>query len=296
MVFFGFAVGLLVGLTGTGGGSVMTPLLVVVFGINPATAIGTDIAYSAVEKSVGGWRQWRSGNVDMPLSTRMAIGSVPGAVAGVILLKILERELGANFDTVIFSLLGGALLLTGAALLARVLIRARPGDRETESVEMTPAHTAIAIALGLCVGLVIGVTSAGSGALISVGLIFLFWLRPSRVVGTDLFHASIVLWAAAVAHVFAGDIDYALAGTLLVGAIPGIVLSTQISLRAPQGALRAALGVILVGAALGMLSKAGVGIPSAVLAVAPVVVIAIVAGAVVRESPAVRSRTALVKS
>lgn len=174
MVFFGFAVGLLVGLTGTGGGSVMTPLLVVVFGINPATAIGTDIVYSAVEKSGGGWPQWRSGNVDMPLSTRMAIGSVPGAVAGVILLKILERELGANFDTVIFSLLGGALLLTGAALLARVLIRARPGDRETESVEMTPAHTAIAIALGLCVGLVIGVTSASSGALISVGLIFLF--------------------------------------------------------------------------------------------------------------------------
>ena len=116
------------------------------------------------------------------------------------------------------------------------------------------------------------------------------------MVGTDLFHASIVPWAAAVAHVFTGDIDYGLAGTLLVGAIPGIVLSTQISLRAPQGALRAALGVILVGAALGMLSKAGVGIPSAVLAVAPVVVIAIVAGAVVRESPAVRSRTALVKS
>ena len=112
---------------------------------------------------------------------------------------------------------------------------------------------------------------------------------PARVVGTDLFHAWIVLWAAAVAHVFAGDIDYGLAGTLLVGAIPGIVLSTQISLRAPQGALRAALGVILVGAALGMLSKAGVGIPGAVLAVAPVVVIAIVAGAVVRESPAVRS-------
>jgi hypothetical protein len=110
--------------------------------------------------------------------------------------------------------------------------------------------------------------------------------------GPICFHAPIVLWTAAIAHVFAGDIDYGLAGTLLVGAIPGILLSTQISLRAPQGALRAALGVILVGAALGMLAKAGVGIPSAVLAVAPAVVIAIVAGAVVRENSAARSVTA----
>lgn len=288
MVLFGFAVGILVGLTGTGGGSVMTPLLIIVFGINPATAIGTDIAYSAAEKSVGGARQWRSGNVDMPLSTRMAIGSVPGAVAGVIVLKILERDLGSDFETVIFSALGAALLLTGAALLARVRIKPRPGDGETESAELTRGRTAAAIALGLFVGLVIGVTSAGSGALISAGLIFFFRLRPSRVVGTDLFHASIVLWTASIAHVFAGDIDYGLAGTLLVGAIPGILISTQISLRAPQGALRAALGVILIGAALGMLSKAGLGIPSVVLAIAPLAVIAIVAGAVLHELPGLR--------
>jgi uncharacterized protein len=280
MVAFGFAVGLLVGTTGTGGGSVMTPLLVVVFGVNPATAIGTDIAYSAVEKSVGGVRQFRAGNVDVPLSTRMAIGSVPAAVLGVIELKYLEHRLGSSFETVIFSLLAGALLLTGAALLARALID--PGE-EHARVELTRVRTAQAIALGACVGFVVGLTSAGSGALIAVGLVLWFRLRPRKVVGTDLFHASIVLWAAGIAHVFAGDIDYGLAGTLLVGAIPGVILSTKISLRASQGALRGALAVVLLGAGLGMLSKAGVAVPSYLLAIAPAVVIALVGGAVLKE-------------
>ena len=110
----------------------------------------------------------------MPLSTRMAMGSVPGAIAGVIVLKILERDLGSNFDTVIFALLGAALLLTGAALLARVLLTPEHGESEVASVTMTTLRTAVAIVLGPSVGLVIGVTSAGSGALISVGLIFLF--------------------------------------------------------------------------------------------------------------------------
>jgi uncharacterized protein len=258
----------------------MTPLLVIVFGINPVTAIGTDIAYSAVEKSVGGVRQFRAGNVDVPLSTRMAIGSVPAAVLGVIELKYLERHLGSNFETVIFSLLAAALLLTGAALLARALMKVGP---EHGHVELTRARTVQAIALGACVGFVVGLTSAGSGALIAVGLILWFRLKPPKVVGTDLFHASIVLWAAGIAHVFAGDIDYGLAGTLLLGAIPGVLLSTQISLRAPQGALRGALAVVLLGAGLGMLSKAGVAVPSYALAIAPAIVILLVAGAVIKE-------------
>jgi uncharacterized membrane protein YfcA len=113
--------------------------------------------------------------------------------------------------------------------------------------------------------------------------VLIFRLNPKKVVGTDLAHASIVLWTATFAHVIAGDIDYGLAGTLLIGAIPGILLSTHVALRAPQAPLRAALAVILLGAGLGMLSKGGVDIPSAVLAVAPVCVIAIVGGGVIRE-------------
>lgn len=282
MIAFGFAVGLLVGITGTGGGSVMTPLLVILFGINPATAIGTDIAYSAVEKSIGGVRQFRAGNVDVPLSTRMAFGSVPAAVLGVETLKYLERHLGSNFETVIFTLLAAALLLSGAALLARILIRSTGGERS--SVPLTRAASAQAIVTGAFVGFVVGLTSAGSGALIAVALIIWFRLKPPRVVGTDLFHASLVLWAAAIAHVFANDIDYGLAGTLLIGAIPGILISTQLSLRVPTGALRGALAVVLLGAGLGMLTKAGVAVPSGVLAIAPAIVFGLVGGAVVKAS------------
>jgi uncharacterized protein len=280
MVAFGFGVGMLVGITGTGGGSIMTPLLIILFGINPATAIGTDIAYSSVEKSVGGVRQLRAGNVDIPLSTRMAFGSVPAAIVGVITLKYLERHLGSQFEDVIFTLLAAVLLLSGAALLARILVTST--GTEHDAIRMTRAATAQVIVIGAFVGFVVGLTSAGSGALIAVALIIWFRLKPPKVVGTDLFHASIVLWAAAIAHVFAADIDYGLAGTLLLGAIPGVLLSTQISLRTPQSALRGALAVVLVGAGLGMLTKAGAAIPSAVLAIAPAVVFLLVGGAVIK--------------
>lgn len=169
----------------------------------------------------------------------------------------------------------------------RLRIRCRPAGRHHGNRRRlgddAAARTAQAIALGACVGFVVGLTSAGSGALIAVGLVLWFRLKPPKVVGTDLFHASIVLWAAAIAHVFAGDIDYGLAGTLLVGAIPGVIVSTQISLRAPQGVLRAALAVVLLGAGLAMLSKAGVAVPSYTLAIAPALVIGLVAGAVLKE-------------
>lgn len=278
MIAFGFGVGVLVGLTGTGGGSVMTPLLVVVFGVKPVTAIGTDIAYAAVTKTLGGLRQLRAGRVDMPLSTRMALGSVPGAVIGTTLLGALERRLGSGLDTVVFAMLGGALLLTGTALLARIFVLPRLASPERTSAELGRRERIGATVLGAFVGLVLGLTSAGSGALIAVGLILFFRLVPQRVVGTDVFHAAIVLWAAAIAHVISGDIDYRLAGTLLIGSLPGIWIGTSVSFRAPIGTLRTALAAVLLAAGLGMLSKAGVDIPTPLLAGGPILVIGLMLG------------------
>jgi len=280
IIAFGFGVGVLVGLTGTGGGSVMTPLLVVVFGIKPVTAIGTDIAYAAVTKTLGGFRQWRAGRVDMALSTRMALGSVPGAIVGTTLLGALERSLGSDLDTVVFALLGGALLLTGTALLARIFVLPRLAAAERTSAALGRRERIGATVLGAFVGLVLGLTSAGSGALIAVGLILFFRLVPQRVVGTDVFHAAIVLWAAAIAHVVSGDIDYGLAGTLLIGSLPGIWIGTSLSFRAPIGALRTALAAVLLAAGLGMLSKAGVDIPTPLLAAGPVIVIGLIVGGI----------------
>jgi uncharacterized membrane protein YfcA len=128
------------------------------------------------------------------------------------------------------------------------------------------------VALGVSVGFVLGVTSAGSGALIAVGLILLFRLSPQRVVGTDVFHAAILLWAAGFAHLVSGNVDLALMATILVGSLPGVWIGTQLITHVPAGVLRPTLGCVLLASALGVLSKAGAGVPPAVIIAVPVAV------------------------
>jgi uncharacterized protein len=193
-------------MTGIGGGSLMTPMLILVFGVTPVTAIGSDLAYAAVTKTVGGYKHWRQRTVDMRLSSWMAIGSVPAAVFGVWVLEAVEDAAGQDFDDLLLTVLAVALLLTGAATLVRAFLKSMH-ERERDTIPMERRHKIAAVALGASVGFVLGVTSAGSGALIAVGLILLFRLSPQRVVGTDVFHAAILLWAAGLAHVSAGNVD-----------------------------------------------------------------------------------------
>ena len=279
IVAFGLGVGMLVGMTGIGGGSLMTPLLILVFGIKPITAVGTDLAYGAVTKTVGGWRHWRQKTVDLSLSTWMALGSVPAAIGGVYVLDALERAHGDNFDDLLILLLAITLLFCGVMTLARALFLKRMHDKERDSVEMTRGNKVRAVLLGAIVGFVLGVTSAGSGALIAVGLILLFQLVPQRVVGTDVFHAAILLWAAAIAHLASGNVDFGLAANILVGSVPGVWIGSNLSVKVPVATLRTILAIVLLGSGLGLLAKAGVGVPGAVLGAFPVVV-AIVIGAV----------------
>ena len=282
VILFGFGVGILVGLTGVGGGSLMTPILILIFGFKPVTAIGTDIAYGAVTKTVGGWRHFRQRTVVMSLSTWMALGSVPAAVAGVYGLHALERSTGKNFDDTVLTVVAAALMFTGVSVLARALFLPKVVAREREGFVLERRHKVSAVILGGCVGFVLGVTSAGSGSLIAVGLIMLFRLAPRHVVGTDVFHAAILLWAAAIAHVIAGNVDFGLAGTILIGSIPGVWIGSQWSIRTPVATLRTGLGVILIGASLGLLSKAGANIPVVVLAGVPLLLLAVVAAPQIR--------------
>jgi uncharacterized protein len=272
IVIFGLAVGVLVGLTGIGGGSLMTPLLILVFGVKPVTAIGTDLAYAAVTKTVGGYKHLRQGTVDVPLSTWMALGSVPAAVGGVYVLDALERAAGASFDATLMAVLAAAIMFTGVVTLARALFFKGLADRERDELRLERRHKAAAVAIGAFVGFMLGVTSAGSGALIALGLILAFRLVPRRVVGTDVFHAAILLWAAALAHLVAGNVDFALAGTLLIGSVPGVWVGSHWSVRIPAATLRTVLGIVLVGAGLGLATKAGLDVPAPVLAAVPVVI------------------------
>jgi uncharacterized protein len=276
IVAFGLGVGLLVGMTGIGGGSLMTPLLILVFGVKPLTAVGTDLAYGAVTKTVGGFKHLRQGTVDMTLSKWMAVGSVPAAIGGVYALELIERSAGANFDSLLIGILGGALLLCGVLTLARAVFLKQLHGKERHTVLMERRHKVSAVSLGVLVGFVLGVTSAGSGAIIAVGLILMFRLVPTRVVGTDVFHAAILLWAAAIAHLVAGNVDFALAGTILLGSVPGVWVGSSLSVKVPTAALRTTLAIVLLGAGLGLLAKAGAGIPGVVLASVPVTAAALV--------------------
>jgi hypothetical protein len=281
LVAFGLGVGILVGMTGIGGGSLMTPMLILVFGVTPTTAIGTDLAYAAVTKTVGGYKHFRQQIVDITLSSWMAIGSVPAAIGGVYVLTLLEDWLGQDFEDTVIALLAGALLITGAATLVRAFLK-RMHERERDTIAMERRHKIAAIALGLAVGFVLGVTSAGSGALIAVGLILLFRLSPQRVVGTDVFHAAILLWAAGLAHVAAGNVDFGLVGTILLGSVPGVWLGSHWSVRVEPAVLRTTLAVVLIGAGLALLIKAGLDIPVAVIVPFPVAVIALLVVTMVR--------------
>jgi uncharacterized membrane protein YfcA len=285
LVAFGLGVGILVGMTGIGGGSLMTPMLILVFGVTPVTAIGTDLAYAAVTKTVGGYKHWRQRTVDLTLSSWMAIGSVPAAIAGVYVLTLLEDWLGHDFEDAVIAILAGALLLTGAATLVRAFLK-RMHERERDTIQMERRHKIAAVVLGLTVGFVLGVTSAGSGALIAVGLILLFRLSPQRVVGTDVFHAAILLWAAGLAHVTAGNVDFGLVGTILLGSVPGVWLGSHWSVRVEPAVLRTTLAVVLIGAGLALLIKAGLDIPVAVIVPFPLAVIALLVVTMMRSRKA----------
>jgi uncharacterized membrane protein YfcA len=246
----------------------MTPILILVIGVKPITAIGSDLAYGAITNSVGGWRHWRQRTVDVSLSTWMALGSLPAAVGGVVALKLLEHGNRKSVDDTLLITLGGVLMLCAVAMLARLML-GQATARERDRVELTPRLRIGAVGLGLAIGFIVGVTSAGSGSLITVAMILAFGLAPRQVVGSSVFNSAIVLWAAALAHVVAGDVDYGLAGTILIGSVPGVWLGSTLSYRVPVGALRVSLALLILGASMALLQKAGAGIPTVVLAVFP---------------------------
>jgi uncharacterized membrane protein YfcA len=255
IVIFGLAIGILVGMTGMGGGSLMTPLLILIFGTSPTTAIGTDIFYSAITKTVGGWRHLRMKTVNMELVKWLAIGSVPAAVAGVAIVSVLEKQISADrLDSLVYAVLGGTLLMVGVITLTRALIL-RNLVHERDRFEVERRHKIAAVLIGATTGFVIGITSAGSGTVIAILLIAVYRLSPKKVVGTDVFHAAVLLWAAGIAHWVGGNVDFGLAANILVGSVPGVVIGAALSDRAPQGFLRMALGVVLVGSGVITIQK-----------------------------------------
>jgi uncharacterized membrane protein YfcA len=261
LVVAGFIVGVVVGLTGMGGGALMTPMLVLFFGVPPLAAVSSDLVASLVMKPVGGFVHLRRGTVHGGLVKWLCVGSVPSAFAGVLLARALGR--GERLQEIISIALGVALLLAVAGLALRAYqgLREKSEGGSEPRVELArpparPVPTALVGAVG---GLIVGMTSVGSGSLIIVALLMLYpALKAGDLVGTDLVQAVPLVASAALAHLLFGDFRLGLTVALLIGALPGVYLGARLSSRAPGGVVRRALGLVLLASGLKMLGAGNV--------------------------------------
>jgi len=235
----GLLVGVLVGMTGMGGGSLMTPILILFFGFDAKVAVGTDILHGAVFKSFGAARHRMLGTVHARLATWMLVGSAPMSLVGV----QVANEISSNNMDDLQKVVGGALILGGVGFLAKTFIKAHSSD--------APFHLAtrdkvIAIAIGAFGGFIVGLTSVGSGTFFGLAMLFAYPLTAQKIVGTDMFHAAVLLWVAGVSHLLHGDVNTHAMAWLLVGSIPGVLIGSSLSIKVPERGLRVGFGCVLI--------------------------------------------------
>jgi uncharacterized membrane protein YfcA len=243
----GFLVGLIVGVTGVGGGSLMTPLLVLLFGVSPATAVGTDLLYASLTKSLGGWVHGRRGTVDWRVVGLLALGSLPASVTTIILFKYLALD-EKTLRTLVTSVLSVALLLTAAALLLKDWIKKVARRQDGTVYELHHRYLpAATIATGVVVGALVTISSVGAGVLGTVALLFLYpRMSAVKVVGTDIVHAVPLTAVAGMGHLAMGTVDFILLGSLLLGSLPGIYIGSHLSAKVPEKVLRPLLAIMLL--------------------------------------------------
>ena len=261
MIAAGLAVGILVGLTGMGAGSLMTPILITVFGIPPTTAVGSDLIYAAITKCFGAARHHQLKNVNRELALWMGAGSVPAAILGVFTLYEIFPRVGIDVNTVLLDLIGGILVLVAIVVAARTFITI-PGIWNAESLptdgELTRAHKTLAVVIGVVFGFILGLTSVGSGVFFGITLVTLFPLSARRVVGTDLFHAMLVTIAAGLATIAFGAPNFSVVTSILIGSIPGILIGSHFTHRVNERLLRGGIALVLGASGLRTLDAAPV--------------------------------------
>jgi uncharacterized protein len=251
----GLLIGALVGLTGMGGGSLMTPTLVILFGFNPTYAVGTDIVHGAIFKSFGALRHRRLGTVHARLTMWMFLGSGPLSLAGVWVASLIKHHY-ANAQSIESYAIGAALVAGGLGFLVKSFVKR--GVQATDApFLLSRRDKVIAVAIGAIFGFVVGLTSVGSGTFFGLVMLLVYPLTTAKIVGTDIFHAAALLWVAGIGHMVAGNVDYHATGWLLIGSIPGVLISSRFTVRLPDLVLRVALGVVLLLSGLKLLNVPG---------------------------------------
>ncbi|WP_278235141.1 sulfite exporter TauE/SafE family protein [Isoptericola sp. AK164] len=258
LVLGGLLVGFVVGLTGMGGGALMTPMLIFVFRIDPLVAVSSDIVASLFMKPAGAVVHLRRRTVNLRLVAWLCVGSVPAAFSGVFLIRALP--FGDSLDEALRLVLGVALLLAATLLVVRATIGMVQHQRALGEGPVRPSNAGVVVrplptvVLGLVAGLLVGMTSVGSGSIVIVALLMLYpALKASNLVGTDLVQAVPLVAAAAVGHLMYGDFSLDLTTSLLLGAVPGAWLGAHVSSRAPGGLIRRALAILLLASGLKLL-------------------------------------------
>jgi uncharacterized protein len=226
-------------MTGMGGGSLMTPILILVFGFNAKVAVGTDILHGAIFKSFGAARHRMLGTVHARLSLWMLAGSAPLSLVGV---EVANRVGGGSMNT-LQRVVGVALIAGGLGWLVKTYISGRADDAP---FLLARRDRVIAVLIGAGCGFVVGLTSVGSGTFFGLAMLLVYPLTAQKIVGTDMFHAAALLWVAGTSHLLHGDVDKHAMAWLLVGSIPGVLLGSQMSIKVPERGLRIAFGVVLI--------------------------------------------------
>lgn len=273
MVVAGLIVGFVVGLTGMGGGALMTPILVLIFGVQPLAAVSSDLVASFFMKPVGAAVHARRGTIQRAIVLWLVVGSVPSAFLGVVLLRALGH--GTRIQTIVQFSLGVTLVVAAAGIVLRACVSQRQagrGRRTTGDRGRVTIRPLMTVVVGVVGGLMVGMTSVGSGSLIIVLLMFLYpRLEASHLIGTDLVQAVPLVASAAIGHLLFGDFRLSLTTSLLIGSIPGVYIGASISSRASTTVLRKALAFVLLVSGLKLL-----GLPNLLIGTA--LVIALVAG------------------
>src|SRR6188472_211403 len=251
----GLLIGLLVGMTGMGGGSLLTPILVIFFGFQPTLAVGTDVLHGAIFKSFGAVRHRRLGTVHARLTFWMFLGSGPMSLLGVAVATWIAHNYGGA-ESIESYAVGVALVIGGIGLVAKTFIK-RGVQPDDAPFLLTRRDRLIAFTLGAVCGFVVGLTSVGSGTFFGLVMVLVFPLTLPKIVGTDIFHAAALLWVAGFGHLVAGNVDLRTMAWLLTGSIPGVLISSQFTSLVPDRALRLGLASVLVLSGIKLVDFAG---------------------------------------
>jgi uncharacterized membrane protein YfcA len=243
IIVMGLLIGFMVGLTGVGGASLLTPVLILL-GINPSIAVGTDLIYNSVTKLFGSFQHWRQKTINFQLVKYLAIGSIPSAICAVGILHLFDSFFH-NQELIIKHALGYVLILVALTTLAKTFMKS---NGEWNRFQLKPIHEkrGLTIAIGAVLGFIVGLTSIGSGSLFALAMIYLYRMSPSELVGTDIAHALLLVTAAGLMHAGIGNVNYLLMVNLLLGSIPGVMIGSTLSAKIPAKPLRTVMALMIL--------------------------------------------------